>query len=176
MGEFVYSVGWLVILAGIIFFIYSIVTKKENDKKENEILRNYSDKCKWNMNENDIKKILANPEERKKAREKYFDAENRKEQDKINKRKMGYRYELDIYQIFEKFEENGLYESEENGIYEIEKYHSMINEDEMLNAIQEYYSIGTEKTRELLKIWIDNWLVSEWEGKYSIGLILTFTK
>jgi hypothetical protein len=46
LQEEIYAIGWLAILAGIIYLIFRIISKKENEKKENEILRKYSDKCK----------------------------------------------------------------------------------------------------------------------------------
>ena len=190
------AVVWVVVIAGVIYLVYRQFVK-EDERKENEILKKYSDKCKkinddWELfislqyhrritgeeyekkkKEHDeaIKRVLSDPTERAIARKKYRDEQDRKEQGKINKRIIVYKYELAIYQIFEKFEKNGLYEVGE--VYTVKKGPT---ENEMLVAIQTHYSTSLEKARELLAIWRKNELVSrEWrDDKYSIGLAIKF--
>jgi hypothetical protein len=187
LQEEIYAIGWLAILAGIVYLIFGIVSKKEDEKRENEILKKYSDKCEetkrkypyemtneqYTNYQKEIKQILSDPKERASARKKYFDEQNAKEQDKINKRKIGYKYEIDIYEIFYKFEQDGIYVLEKWSIGHGYNVKRGPNHKEIIEAIQKKYSIDSDKAKSILEIWCDNWLVSRGEN-YQIGLVLTF--
>jgi hypothetical protein len=191
--EQVYAIGWLVVIGGVIYLIIKIISSKEDTKKENETLRNYSDKCKnlpfygitYEEREKKIKEILSNSEEREKARNKYRDEQHAKVQDKIKKRKLGYKYEIDIYEIFYEFEHESIYVLEKWKIGNLYNVKRAPNHNEMIKAIQKKYSINSDKANSILEIWRDNWLVNadyifsedstsaEFEN-YRIGQVLTF--
>lgn len=117
-----------------------IMTKNELDRKIDEILNNKSEK-------EEIKKSIKRKE----------DYENEVERDKRNKRKIGYKYEQDIFNIF--------FDNRE------------LNKEKLIVGIQNRLNVNDLKqTEDIFGLWLNNNLISNcaWNSEmFEIGSVLT---
>lgn len=168
--DFFVGTGVLAIV-GIIGYLYlKNLDNKSIRKKENRLLINYSDKCKELSNNCDnlseyefdkkLDKILNTSGEREAAIEKKKIAEiksSRYNEQEIQRqkesRKFGYKYETDIFEIFD-----------------IDVYLTKID---FLLKMQKHYNIDSTKADNLLKLWKKNSLIYDSKDVITVGLILT---
>jgi hypothetical protein len=177
------AIGGLTVF-GLIIYLFVMYQTSQDDKKRNrEKLVPYSDACqglirKYNREISDGKhsmdyydltkqldKILSDPEELREINRRIESSEKRKQEWEIKRkesRKIGYKYEDDIFELFDTDRE--------------------LSELDILLRLPEKYKVKTQDDfKSLLKIWEENDLVEKchWnKEKWQIGNTLTseFTK
>lgn len=176
MSEFLEAIGAIsLILLGLYFFMQNDLQKAQRDKKISEFAKHswtakilIYDYYKSVNNGNPImskkeynktlSKILNNPIEIKLVNESIkesIDTENRfKEENKI-KRKVGYKYDVEIFEIFDLNRELPL--------------------TELLRKIEYKLNKNENQSNEILNIWIENSLINNcpWDNNlYEVGNVL----
>jgi len=176
MSEFLEAIGAIsLILLGLYFFMQNDLQKAQRDKKISEfakyswtakiLIRDYYKSVNNGnpiMSKNEynktLNKILNNPLEIKLVNEsikKSTESENRtKEENKI-KRKVGFKYDVEIFEIFDLNRELPLAEL-------LEKMEYKLNKNE-------------NQSNEILNIWIENSLITKcpWDNNlYKVGDVL----
>lgn len=172
LSDQIYAVGCLSIIAALIYFLFLFSNKKKKIERENKILKKYSPKCKGETREKKINQILSDPTEREFAKSKYLEEFKQKELDITKKRKIGYKYELDIFSIFDKFEKY------DNKSYKGYYWHGLKEapiKEELLQSIEEHFSVDLNNATQILKTWEENHLVCHSEGYYCVGEVLSFS-
>lgn len=171
--ELLAIIGAIAIFAILIYLGFTYDKYKVRKRKELEFFVKYNSKCAELANpigikvleipimKKKIKEILRNGKEREEA---YL---NKEKEDKVNfrriqsnerKRKIGYKYQEEIFNIF--------------------RYKRKLTRIELLNKIANAYKKNMEESESLLEIWIENWLVKNIviDGRktpeYEVGLIL----
>lgn len=175
--DIVNSIGWLTIMAtaGGAFFYY--ISKKDSDEWENRRLIPHNDKCQDLINKHNqavregrpvlpdhefqkkLRKILQDPKEKQQALDRIAQIERKKEeeqQERRNMRKVGYKYDTDIFEIFDT--------------------DPVLGQEVLLKEIKHRYNTDDHQAMKLLKIWNENGLISEtdWKSKaWEVGNVLT---
>lgn len=157
---FIEAIGWLTIIIGGIFLILRNMSNRERiDHEKSELIAN-NDHCqdlinKFNhsvisgnpiMTNRELKKklyqILSDPNEEHEALERIKRKKKYEEelhQEKRLKRKVGYKYEIEIFEIFD---------------VNYEK-----SKKDLLTAIKTKYNLDTVQANELYKLWDSNDLI-----------------
>lgn len=175
--DIVTSIGWLTIIAIVGGVIFHFMTKKEMSETEYRRLVKNNDKCQELIRKHNnavaegrsvlsntefqkqLQKILKDPNERQQALDKIEQREKEKaelELDRRNRRKIGYKYETEIFEIFD-----------------IERE---LNHEALIEKIKFKFNTNDNQALKLLRIWYDNGLVSKcnWATKkWEIGYVLT---
>jgi hypothetical protein len=175
--DIVNSIGWLAITAiggGIIFHF---ISKKDSEEWENRRLIPNNDKCQDLINKHNqavmegrpvlpnhefqkkLKKILQDPKEKQQALDRIAQKEKEKEEQELNRRnrrKVGYKYETEIFEIFDT--------------------EHVLSQEVLINKIKIKYNTDDSQAMKLLEIWDENGLISEtnWKSKtWEVGFVLT---
>lgn len=172
------SVGWLALIAGGVYVLLLFMSNKEDYKRERGKLIANNDKCQhliytYNKSVTDGKPImtrdeltkrlnqtLTDPVEENKALEKIKrikELDERMIQKKRERRKVGYKYEIEIFEIFDTNHE--------------------LSKQELLSEIKYKFHANDIQADELLKLWKANYLVEicAWnKEKWEIGDTLTY--
>lgn len=169
------SIGWLAIIGLSIFLYLKYLDKKSRIEREKDELIPYSTKCKeilrehhsnisgkklnsYNLNKI-LYRVLDDPKELKEAQDNYY-LEKKRFDDLIlinrNKRKVGYKYDEVIFEIFDdNFE---------------------ISNQDIRSGIKTKYNKDEDEIDKLLRIWEENNLVNIciWnQNNWQIGDTLT---
>lgn len=175
---FLEATGILAIISVIGYLILQFADRKEyedkeknklmaNNKKCREIRRenlNAMDEGKPYLTERELDKILNevinDPDEKRIAYEKINEdavREERRDIENRNMRKIGYKYEIEIFEIF--------------------YIDPVLSEDQLLLRIGEKFSLNETRSKELFVVWSNNRLIREIYDEpnhWQVGHILTF--
>jgi hypothetical protein len=175
--DIVTSIGWLAIMAIAGGIIFHFISKKDSEEWENRKLIPNNDKCqdlirKHNQAvmegrpalphhafQKELKKILQDPKEKQQALDRIAQKEKEKEEQELerrNRRKVGYKYETEIFEIFDT--------------------EHVLDQEVLIKKIKLRYNTDDNQAMKLLKIWDENGLISEtdWKSKkWKVGNVLT---
>lgn len=172
------SIGIIAIMA-VAFYVYInyIDTKEREDKLKNKVLKNsgaaYDLVDKYNASirsgkpimtkaelDQRLKNISNSPSERRavlqKEQESFQREQNRKEEMRV-KRRYGYKYDVDIFEIFGANRE--------------------MNEDNLTESIVKRFMLDPLESKVLLRTWEDNELIKrcQWnKSTFEIGSLLSY--
>lgn len=176
MEEFLQAIGGIFLFGLLIYIMMQYQTNKEETEKSNRELAQHSWKAKDFMreysistrNENPImsrdkfnkrlSEILNDPEERKLINEsikRVIEDKNRIKTENKRKRKVGYKYDIEIFEIFGTNNE--------------------LSKGELLKSIIMKYDKNEIGANEVLNIWLENNLVSKCynnQQMYKVGDVL----
>ncbi|SNR68550.1 hypothetical protein SAMN06265371_108210 [Lutibacter agarilyticus] len=176
MGEFLQAIGGIFLFGLLIYIMMQYQSNKEELKKSNRELAKHSWKAKEfireysisTRNENPImskdnynkklSEILNNPEERKLINESIIrdrEYENRIKVDNKRKRKIGYKYDIEIFEIF--------------------GTNNRLSKSELLKSITLKYNKNEIWAIEVMNIWLENNLITQcYNNKqmYKVGNVL----
>jgi len=174
MSGFLEAVGILSIIAIVGYLYLKHLDNEIYRKNENRKLAQYSEKGQEYIRKHDgtimsaydydkgLEKILNNPEERaiaEKNKQEYEEWHRKLEEENISRqkeeRKFGYKYENDIFEIFD---------SDVN-----------LSKNELLIRMENHFYIDKLQAENLLKLWCKNSLIMTWgdNNTYIVGFILT---
>ncbi len=175
--EFLEAIGGLSLVAIGLYFLFKYADHKEQSDRENKRLIENSGNCqrlireyyssvaagKPIMTSRQLKKqlneIIRNPEAReyeRKVIERRNESEKKLEQKIRNQRKIGYKYEIEIFEIFDTNRE--------------------LSHKNLILKIQLNFNINAVKANELLVEWKENELIKKctWnDNNWEVGIILT---
>jgi len=170
------AIGMLSILGGLIYLYLQHLSTKENKNNEKSRLIAKNDRCQNLIYEYNssirkgrpimthreltkkLHKILDDPLEVEKAISKIEQEENFQkqfDQDRRKERKVGYKYEIEIFEIFD-----------------IRKY---LSKEEILTGIRLKFNSDKNRANEIFEIWRSNNLITQFEKNnlWQVGAILT---
>lgn len=174
---FIESIGWLTIIFGGVCFVLIYLNRRnkiehnegefiQNNKSCQDLINTYNQSVidgRPIMSSDELKKklrkIIKDPQEKQNALDTIkvkYELNKASKQTFRNKRKVGYRYEIDIFEIF-------------GSNRELAKY-------ELLSSIKSRFNIDDNQANEILKLWRENQLVEicPWNIKnWEIGDVLT---
>lgn len=175
--EFLEAIGGLSLVAIGLYFLFKYADYKEQSDIENKRLIENNGSCqnlitKYNssvaagnpiMTSSQLTKrlneIIRNPEVRENARkgiERKYELEKIRDQRLRNQRKVGYKYEIEIFEIFDTNRE--------------------LSHQNLISMIQLKFNLSAIKVSELVAKWKENQLIDKcsWnDNNWEVGLILT---
>lgn len=177
---FLESIGGVALVAGLIYAIFLFLDKKDRAESINSKLIEKSDKCQelvrkhrdaclainpdynpdisYHKLKKELTRIVNDPREKERAlanieRENKYEKETKSEDRK--KRKIGYKYEIDIFEIFNRDQE--------------------LTHKELTLRIMNRFNLDDDKAQNLLTLWQKNGLIGKcfWDSNsYEIDTIL----
>lgn len=187
MVEELAAFGALCLIALLFYFVVSGMDAKDKKDKDNIDLSKHLDGTIHTVNpidsyegKKELRKILSDPEVRKKAEEKraaYIEEKQKeddlKRKDTIIKRTFSYKYENVIYEIFAPFAYKVQYD------YKGQYWHvnEVLSKDYVLSEICRILAITNEKATQLLSCFIENDMISDClceKGMCELGPLLEY--
>ena len=172
--EIVEGIGWLAIVCVLGFWFIGHITKKDNANREVDEISKYSDKCialrksyaSGNMSHADLqqklRETLKEPDERRIVMNRIQELKNKdieREQEIRNQRKIGYKYEEEIFEIFDTKRK--------------------LPNEELVVGIQAKFNLSSDDARKLLDVWYYNELIKKCYDKkqyWEVGRILNSSR
>lgn len=187
MTEELAAFGALCLIALVLYFIISSMNAKEIKDRDNVDLSKHLDRTIHTVNsvnsyegKKELRKILSDPEVRKKAEERRtaYNEEKQKEsdlrrKDAIIKRTFSYKYENVVYEIFAPFAYKVQYD------YKGQYWHigEMLPKTFIISEISRILEIPNEDADQLLSVFIENDMISGClaeEGMCELGSLLEY--